>query len=85
MTISSFLKIFGINIGKHITVTEINTNNAWGFGGMIGKETKYPNGYKSRIGKAYFRHLPSEKVEKYFDKKGNQITKEQFKKAVETA
>ena len=46
-------------MGKHITVTEINTNNAWGFGGMIGKETKYQMGIRAELVKRIFdTYLP---------------------------
>ena len=66
-----------------ISSVEFNTNNAWGFGGGIGYESIYSNGSVSRYGTAYFRHLPSEKFERFWtDKtKKHEISKEEFIKA----
>lgn len=46
-----------------------NTNNEWGFGGMIGTNTNYRLGeltLQHRVGNAHFRHLPSERVDRVY-------------------
>jgi len=49
------------NADKIESVEEYNTNNAWGFGGGIGKQYNLKNSNLFvRIGTAYFRHLPSQ-------------------------
>lgn len=45
---------------KGFISSPFNTNNGWGFGGGVG--TSYiKDGVEIRIGKAYYRHLPSHK------------------------
>ena len=65
-----------------ISVAKFNTNNAWGFGGGIGKVTTYSNGYEMRKGRAFYRHLPSERFARYYDSLGRLITKSQFEKGI---
>lgn len=48
-----------------IEVTDFNTNNAWGFGGGIGKLVKIGD-FTCRYGKAYFRHLKPEAFCRFF-------------------
>jgi hypothetical protein len=58
--------------------SQINTNNAWGFGGIIATEKTYANGYKSVIGKACYRHTGTSPVERFYDNNGDAISKEVF-------
>lgn len=39
-----------------IRKNQVNTNNAWGFGGLIGVETEYDNGIITIIGSNCHRH-----------------------------
>lgn len=48
-----------------IEVTDFNTNNAWGFGGGIGKLVKIGE-WSVKYGTAYFRHINAEKFVRYF-------------------
>jgi hypothetical protein len=50
---------------KEIRSEKVNTNNAWGFGGMVGTVTEYDNGMIQRKGRAFFRHLPPEPVNRW--------------------
>ena len=43
------------------TVSDYNSNNGWGFGGLYGEEFKN-NTYRILIGKACYRHIKSENV-----------------------
>lgn len=45
-------------LDKAISTEPFNTNNAWGFGGAIGKSFKFKGGVEIRSGVASFRHLP---------------------------
>lgn len=47
-----------------VSTVDFNTNNSWGFGGGIGKQTEFSNGLILREGTAYYRHLPKEKFKK---------------------
>lgn len=40
-------------------VEHLNTNNGWGFGGAV-EDVFTVKGYKVTLGKACYRHLPSE-------------------------
>ena len=45
---------------KAESVSDYNSNNAWGFGGIAGKEYQFRNGHVVIIaGRAYYRHAPS--------------------------
>lgn len=70
---------------KHtpLSVTEFNTNNAWGFGGGIGKEFKYKKHLSLRKGTAYYRHLPSKNFTTYYYK-DQQIDKKEFEEYLNT-
>ena len=61
-----------------ISVTEFNTNNAWGFGGGVGKEYAYKSGAKVRTGRAYYRHTGSTPFYVIRDRDGNPIYDERF-------
>ena len=60
------------------STTNFNTNNAWGFGGAIGTETVYANGYKIKTGRYCYRHTGTSSFVNYYNKKGDSITKEKF-------
>jgi hypothetical protein len=65
--------------------TPINTNNAWGFGGVYGKKyTK--DGYEVIIGKACYRHAPSHKYVNGYGFVGfrGEITEKSLIKFIET-
>jgi hypothetical protein len=51
-----------LNIPDGTVVRDYDSNNAWGFGGMVGKEYILPTGEIIRTGKACFRHLPPEPI-----------------------
>jgi len=40
---------------------EVNTNNGWGFGGMVGAVYTFENDFSLRIGRADYRHMKSER------------------------
>ena len=65
-----------------VDVIPFNTNNAWGFGGGIGKVFVYSNGYTIRKGRAYFRHLPPRSFVRYFDADHKEISKKEFERAI---
>lgn len=67
---------------KIISKEPFNTCNSWGFGGGVGTITTYLSGHKHRRGKAYFRHLSPERIDRYFDPNGREIGKTQFEKEV---
>lgn len=63
--IESFREAVSRAGGSLETPTAINTNNAWGFGGIRGEQFAGRVGglrFTLRIGTAYFRHFPSEPV-----------------------
>lgn len=62
-------------MGDPVACEDVNTNNAWGFGGMLGKVYTYACGVKRRIGTAYFRHLKPEKVDRFTTEAGRSLTK----------
>ena len=43
---------------KIVKTEDVNTNNAWGFGGKAGKLTTYDNGIEVFSGRLYHRHAP---------------------------
>lgn len=50
-------------------IEDHNTNNEWGFGGMLGTNTNYRLGeltLQHRVGKAYFRHEAPVWVDKVY-------------------
>ena len=65
-------------LDSFLHIESFNTNNAWGFGGFIGKvyENKVKK-LKIRKGRACYRHLPYQPFERYyFD--GKEIDKKEF-------
>lgn len=45
-----------------VEVLPYSTNNAWGFGGSVGTEYTFENGWILRAGIACFRHLPGSRI-----------------------
>lgn len=70
-------------IDKEIKPTERNSNNAWGFGGMIGKEWVFPNGFVFRKGTAYFRHLDPKPIAYGLNPDGQRIPESELLQAIE--
>lgn len=59
---------------KVVKTENYNTNNDWGFGGVIGVETTYDNGLITRNGQAHFRHLrPTDYFKVYVEFEGDRI------------
>lgn len=49
---------------------DVNTNNAWGFGGWSGNKIYYSNGLINEHGKYYYRHLPPDKCDRWLYQNG---------------
>lgn len=50
---------------KEVKKEQINTNNAWGFGGAIYTRTHYDNGLFFDSGKCFYRHLKPTKLSRW--------------------
>ena len=75
------MKAVVVNGIEPVKAEEFNTNNAWGFGGGIGRVLTYPNGCRVREGCAYYRHLPSHSFIRYFLANGKEVSKKLFERA----
>ena len=49
-----------------VSVEEIDENNAWGFGGRVGKMYKFGNKSKIFVGRNCYRHAPSQPITTYY-------------------
>lgn len=71
MTIGSLMKFAS-------SKEDINTNNAWGFGGWTGKKYIFDNGCYMKVGKICYRHAKPERMTKFFDPNDMQISQALF-------
>lgn len=56
-----------------VKVEPYNSNNAWGFGGMVGERMTYPNGAIIVAGKACYRHMPSHAWVNVYNSEGKKV------------
>lgn len=68
---------------KIVKTEEVNTLNAWGFGGWYGKKIIYSNGYYINDGRWKGRHTGASAYVEYYDYDGCQLTHEQFEADIE--
>lgn len=48
------------DFGIECTAKDFNTNNSWGFCGGIGIDYTFNDKLSAKIGRAFYRHLPSQ-------------------------